>query len=200
MHKGYLDEFLLIYEALKAVFGFERVSMCVHEKDREWFSDYAERAGDLYAMLYVPNRYSLGQEKILIHHAIDIEVPWKVDTPDGNRRPGMPPDAGIIVNNSETLFNVYNALFLGKPTTTKFITDLRRGDGDEGLRGADRGLGDRDFAHRGRRRRELGAPLRGAGRAVPQRDGYRGARDGRRRLRQEHHERTLAHPERRNSI
>jgi Na+-translocating ferredoxin:NAD+ oxidoreductase RnfC subunit len=122
MHKGYLDEFLLIYEALKAVFGFERVSMCVHEKDREWFSDYAERAGDLYAMLYVPNRYSLGQEKILIHHAIDIEVPWKVDTPDGNRRPGMPPDAGIIVNNSETLFNVYNALFLGKPTTTKFIT------------------------------------------------------------------------------
>jgi electron transport complex protein RnfC len=60
MHKGYLDEFLLIYEALKAVFGFERVSMCVHEKDRKWFSDYAERAGDLYAMLYVPNRYSPG--------------------------------------------------------------------------------------------------------------------------------------------
>jgi len=122
MHKEYVDEFLLIYEALKAVFGFERISMCVHEKDREWFSDYAERAGELYDMLYVPNRYCLGQEKILIHHATDVEVPWKVDMPDGNRRPGMPPDVGIIMNNSETLFNVYNALFLGKPTTTKLIS------------------------------------------------------------------------------
>jgi Na+-translocating ferredoxin:NAD+ oxidoreductase RnfC subunit len=34
----------------------------------------------------------------------------------------MPPDAGIIVNNSETLLNVYNALFLGKPTTTKYLS------------------------------------------------------------------------------
>ena len=34
----------------------------------------------------------------------------------------MPPDVGIIVNNSETLLNVYNALFLGRPLTTKFFT------------------------------------------------------------------------------
>ncbi|MDQ3911999.1 MAG: proton-conducting membrane transporter [Actinomycetota bacterium] len=122
LHKEYLDAFLSVYEALKTIFGFERVSMCVHEKDREWFSEYAEHAEGLYDMLYVPNKYSLGQEKILIHHATDAEVPWRVDMPDGSRRPGMPPDAGIIVNNSETLFNVYNALFLGKPTTTKFVS------------------------------------------------------------------------------
>lgn len=124
MHKEYLDEFLWIYEALKAIFGFEQVSMCVHEKDREWFADYQEHADDsgLYDMRYVPDRYSLGQEKILIHHATDAEVPWRVEMPDGNRRPGMPPDVGIIMNNSETLFNVYRALFLGKPTTTKFIS------------------------------------------------------------------------------
>jgi Na+-translocating ferredoxin:NAD+ oxidoreductase RnfC subunit len=122
MHKEYLDEFLQVYEALKAIFGFEQVSMCVHEKDREWFADYQEHADGLYDMRYVPNRYSLGQEKILIHHATDVEVPWRVDMPDGNRRPGMPPDVGIIMNNSETLFNVYRALFLGKPVTTKFIT------------------------------------------------------------------------------
>ena len=124
MHKEYFDEFLLIYEALKAIFDFEQVSMCVHEKDREWFSEYQEPADDdgLYDMRYVPNKYSLGQEKILIHHATDAEVPWRVDMPDGNRRPGMPPDVGIIMNNSETLFNVYRALFLGKPTTTKFIS------------------------------------------------------------------------------
>ena len=122
MHKEYLNEFLQLYEALKAIFGFEQVSMCVHEKDWEWFAEYTEHTDDLYDMRYVPDRYSLGQEKILIHHATDAEVPWRVDTPDGNRRPGMPPDAGIIVNNSETLFNVYRALFLGKPVTTKFLS------------------------------------------------------------------------------
>ncbi len=126
VHKEYLNEFLLVYEALKIIFGFERVSMCVHEKDREWYADYQEHADDgangVYDVRYVPDGYSLGQEKILIRHATDTEVPWRVDMPDGSRRPGMPPDAGIIVNNSETLFNVYNALFLGKPTTTKFLS------------------------------------------------------------------------------
>ncbi len=132
MHKEYLDEFLLVYEALKTIFGFEQVSMCVHEKDREWFADYQEHAeGGLYDMCYVPNRYSLGEEKMLIHHATDTEVPWRVETSDGKRRPGMPLDVGILVNNSETLFNVYRALFLGRPVTTKFLqvygeeTDLK---------------------------------------------------------------------------
>jgi Na+-translocating ferredoxin:NAD+ oxidoreductase subunit C len=45
-----------------------------------------------------------------------------VDNPDGTRRPGMPPDVGKVVNNTESLLNVYNALFLGKPLTTKFFT------------------------------------------------------------------------------
>src|SRR5829696_738887 len=122
IHKEYLNEFLQLYEGLKAIFGFEQVSMCVHEKDREWFTDYQEHAeGGLYEMRYVPNRYSLGEEKMLIHHATDTEVPWRVETSDGERRPGMPLDAGIIVNNSETLLNVYRALFLGRPTTTKFL-------------------------------------------------------------------------------
>ncbi len=121
MHKEYLDEFLQLYEAMIAIFGFEQVSMCIHEKDEEWFSDYAEHAGDLYDMRYVPNTYASGEEKMLIRHATDTEVPWRVDTPDDNRRPGMPLDVGIIVNNSETLLNTYNALFLGRPTTTKFL-------------------------------------------------------------------------------
>ena len=34
----------------------------------------------------------------------------------------MPPDVGKVVNNSETLLNVYRALFLGKPTTTTVFT------------------------------------------------------------------------------
>jgi electron transport complex protein RnfC len=122
IHKEYLDEFLQLYEALKAIFGFEQIGMCVHEKDREWFADYAEHAGEaLYDMRYVPDTYAAGEEKMLIRYATDTEVPWRVDTSDGKRRPGMPLDVGIIVNNSETLLNVYRALFLGRPVTTKYF-------------------------------------------------------------------------------
>src|SRR5918999_718455 len=123
LHKEHLEEFLQVFEAMKAIFGFEQISLGVHEKDREWFADYAEHADDaVYDMRYVPNTYALGEEKTLIKHATDTKVPLFLDTPDGSRRPGMPPDVGKVVNNSETLLNIYNALFLGKPTTTKFFT------------------------------------------------------------------------------
>jgi Na+-translocating ferredoxin:NAD+ oxidoreductase RnfC subunit len=123
LHKEYIEEFLQVFEAMKAIFGFEQISLGVHEKDREWFADYAEHVDDgVYDIRYVPNTYALGEEKTLIKHSTDTRVPRFVDNPDGSRRPGMPPDVGIIVNNSETLLNVYNALFLGRPLTTKFFT------------------------------------------------------------------------------
>ena len=121
LHKQHLNEFLLVYEALKTVFGFDLVSMCVHEKDREWYAPYALRADGVYDFRVVPNEYALGEEKTLIKHATDKKVPRRVRTSDGKSRPGMPLDAGIIVNNTETLLNVYNALFLGRPVTTKFL-------------------------------------------------------------------------------
>ncbi|MGI8860357.1 MAG: proton-conducting membrane transporter [Rubrobacteraceae bacterium] len=123
LHKEYLEEFLLIFEAMKAIFGFEQISLGVHEKDREWFADYQEHADDgVYDMRYVPNTYALGEEKTLVKHSTESRVPRFVDNPDGTRRPGMPPDVGKVVNNTETLLNVYRALFLGKPLTTKFFT------------------------------------------------------------------------------
>jgi electron transport complex protein RnfC len=121
VHREYFDEFLEVYEAVKAIFGIEQIIMGVHQKDREWFADYAKHADGLYEMRYVPDKYALGEEKTLIKHATDKKVPRRVDMPDGSRRPGLPLDVGIIVNNSETLLNVYNAFFLGKPVTTKFL-------------------------------------------------------------------------------
>jgi Na+-translocating ferredoxin:NAD+ oxidoreductase subunit C len=123
LHKEYLEEFLLVFEAMKEIFGFEQISLGVHEKDREWFAEYQEHAADgVYDVRYVPNTYALGEEKTLVKHSTESRVPRFVDNPDGTRRPGMPPDVGKIVNNSESLLNVYNALFLGKPLTTKFFT------------------------------------------------------------------------------
>jgi Na+-translocating ferredoxin:NAD+ oxidoreductase subunit C len=123
LHKEYLEEFLQVLEAMKAIFGFEQISLGVHEKDREWFADYAEHTGDgVYDIRYVPNTYALGEEKTLVKHATETRVPRFVDNPDGTRRPGMPPDVGKVVNNTEALLNVYKALFLGKPLTTKFFS------------------------------------------------------------------------------
>jgi Na+-translocating ferredoxin:NAD+ oxidoreductase RnfC subunit len=121
VHRRYLDRFLRLFEAMKAIFGIEQIRMGVHEKDREWFADYAERADGLFDMAYVPDKYALGEEKTLIKHATDKRVPRRVEMPGGSRRPGLPLDVGIIVNNTETLLNVYNALFLGRPVTTKFL-------------------------------------------------------------------------------
>ena len=122
LHKEHLDEFLLLFEAMKTIFGFEQITLGVHEKDREWYAEYQEHAGDVYDVRYVPDTYALGEEKTLVKHSTESRVPRFVDNPDGTRRPGMPPDIGKVVNNTETLLNVYRALFLGRPLTTKFFT------------------------------------------------------------------------------
>jgi Na+-translocating ferredoxin:NAD+ oxidoreductase RnfC subunit len=123
LHKEYLEEFLQVFDAMKTIFGFEQISLAVHEKDREWFAEYQDHASDgVYDVRYVPNTYALGEEKTLVKHSTESRVPRFVNNPDGTRRPGMPPDVGKLVNNTESLLNVYNALFLGKPLTTKFFT------------------------------------------------------------------------------
>jgi Na+-translocating ferredoxin:NAD+ oxidoreductase subunit C len=125
VHREYFDEFLELFDAMKTIFGIEHVIMGVHFKDEEWFSLYKEQANGLYSVSLVPDKYSMGEEKTLIKNIFNEDkekwVPRRVEMPDGNKRPGLPLDAGHIVNNSETLLNIYNALFLGKPVTTKFL-------------------------------------------------------------------------------
>jgi electron transport complex protein RnfC len=125
VHREYFDEFLELYEAIKAIFGIERIIMGVHFKDEEWFSRYDENADGLYEVVHVPDKYSMGEEKTLIKNIFSEDkekwVPRRVEMPDGSKRPGLPLDAGHLVNNSETLLNMYNALFLGKPVTTKYL-------------------------------------------------------------------------------
>ena len=118
VHREFFDQFMELFEAMKAIFGIENVIMGVHFKDEEWFSRYDENANGLYSVIHVPDKYSMGEEKTLIKNMFyeDKEkwVPRRVELPDGNKRPGLPLDAGHIVNNSETLLNIYNALFLGQ--------------------------------------------------------------------------------------
>jgi Na+-translocating ferredoxin:NAD+ oxidoreductase RnfC subunit len=125
LHREYFDEFLELFDVMKTIFGIENVIMGVHFKDEDWFSRYKESANGLYEVSLVPDKYSMGEEKTLIKNIFNEDkgkwVPRRVDMPDGSKRPGLPLDAGHIVNNSETLLNIYNALFFGKPVTTKFL-------------------------------------------------------------------------------
>ena len=125
LHQEYYDEFLELFEAMKVVFGIEKIILGVHFKDEEWFSRYLENANGLYGYSLVPDKYSMGEEKTLIKNIFNEDkerwVPRRVEMPDGSKRPGRPYDAGHIVQNTETLLNIYNALFLGKPVTTKFV-------------------------------------------------------------------------------
>ena len=125
VHRDYFEEFLELYEAMKEVFGIEQIIMGVHFKDEEWFSRYDEHSDGLYEVIHVPDKYSMGEEKTLIKNMFyeDREkwVPRRIEMDGGAKRPGLPLDAGHVVNNSETLLNIYNALFLGKPVTTKFL-------------------------------------------------------------------------------
>src|ERR687898_1744942 len=125
LHREYFDEFLELFDVLKTIFGIERVIMGVHFKDEEWFSRYDENTDGLYEVVHVPDKYSMGEEKTLIKNIFNEDkgkwVPRRVELPDGNKRPGLPLDAGHIVNNTETLLNIYNAFFLGKPVTTKYL-------------------------------------------------------------------------------
>ncbi len=125
VHREYFDRFIELFEAMKTIFGVERVIMGVHFKDEEWFGRYKEEANGLYDVSLVPDKYSMGEEKTLIKNIFSDDkgkwVPRRVEMPDGSKRPGLPLDAGHIVNNSETLLNIYNVWFLGKPVTTKFL-------------------------------------------------------------------------------
>src|SRR3712207_3674292 len=106
LHREYFDEFLELYDVMKTIFGIERVIMGVHFKDEEWFSRYDESTDGLYEVVHVPDKYSMGEEKTLIKNIFYEDkgkwVPRRVELPDGNKRPGLPLDAGHIVNNSRS--------------------------------------------------------------------------------------------------
>lgn len=63
-------------------------------------------------IFYSGDFYPAGDEQILVY-----EITGKVVPPGG-----IPLMVGAVVNNVETVYNVYNALFEEKPVTEKFIT------------------------------------------------------------------------------
>lgn len=104
---SHADEFELILNALKEIFGFEKIYIGAKEKDRARLAPLERR----FNIAYTPSLYGMGEERWLTKSITGIEIPLGK----------YPPEFGVTVNNVETVYNMYRALFLGKPVTQKYI-------------------------------------------------------------------------------
>jgi len=111
--RRYPEEFAALFRALKELLGFGEVILAVKWRYRGWMGDLEALSHDgTFEIRYLGDAYGLGAERALIHELVDRRLP-----------PGSHPiDLGIVVNNVETLYNVYRALFVGRPVITKFLT------------------------------------------------------------------------------
>ncbi len=109
--------------------GFERILIAPKYKDRNWFLDLEQTTGavihdcrkkhrinpgelpDPILFTYTDNQYEFGKEQALIMACCGIRVGGKE----------LPIDRGFVVNNTETLFNVYQVLANGEPVTSKYL-------------------------------------------------------------------------------
>ncbi len=103
------DQFAEVFEALKTIFGFKRVVIGAKEKDKEKLEPL--RASHGFDIAYTPSQYGYGEEHWLTKVITGIDLP----------KSKLPAVAGVIVNNVETLYNMYLALFENQPVTQKYL-------------------------------------------------------------------------------
>jgi Na+-translocating ferredoxin:NAD+ oxidoreductase RnfC subunit len=103
------EAFVEIFAALKKIFGFEQIFIGAKEKDKKLLEPLREKYG--FDIRYTPSIYGMGEEKWLTKAVTGMEVP-----------PGkIPLHVGVTVNNVETVYNMYRAIFQGQPVTEKYL-------------------------------------------------------------------------------
>jgi len=103
------EAFVKIFEFMKETFGFEEIIIGAKEKDKERLDKLADQYG--FDCRYTPSIYGMGEERWLTKDVTGIEVP-----PDK-----IAPQMGVTVNNVETLYNMYRAVFEDAPVTEKYL-------------------------------------------------------------------------------
>jgi Na+-translocating ferredoxin:NAD+ oxidoreductase RnfC subunit len=106
---SYADQIKETLEMLKRIFGFERIVIGAKEKDKEMLDPLAQSHG--FELYYTPSTYGYGEERWLTKAVTGREVPGKQ----------LPATVGVTVNNVETIFNMYRALFEEQPVTDKYL-------------------------------------------------------------------------------
>lgn len=102
-----------VFDYLDRCFSMDVAIIGVEEVAEPYTEELEELAQDLakFSIGYIEPKYKYGQERALCKALLGIEIPAS----------DIPPDHGIVVNNNETLWNVYKAVFLAEPVTTKFL-------------------------------------------------------------------------------
>lgn len=118
----YTDYYLMSEEMAKIISAAELVidacgmregflSLKEHIAKRLSLKD-GELIGNRVRVKVLPDVYPMGDEIVLIYETVNRVV-----------EPGaLPITAGVIVNNVETLYNIYNAAYGGTPVTEKWLT------------------------------------------------------------------------------
>lgn len=107
------EAFVNLFEWLRHVFTFDAIILAAEEVAKPYMTDLetlAKRLQD-FSVAYVEPKYKYGQEKALCEAVMGLHMGQKE----------IPPKYGIIVNNDETLFNMYRAIFRDRPVITKFL-------------------------------------------------------------------------------
>ncbi len=82
--------------------------------------DAATATAKGYEIAVVPNRYPMGAEKILAEHVLGISIaPIEI-----------PAEKGILIMNVQTLYAIYEAVYLSRPASSRLVTvaDLATGE------------------------------------------------------------------------
>ncbi|PSG96436.1 hypothetical protein BRD56_10550 [Thermoplasmatales archaeon SW_10_69_26] len=101
-----------VFDYLDACFSMDVAIIGAEEVAKPYLEELQELAEDLrkFSVGYFEPKYKYGEERALCRELLGWEIPAS----------DLPIDHGIVVNNNETLWNVYNAVFRAEPVTTKF--------------------------------------------------------------------------------
>jgi Na+-translocating ferredoxin:NAD+ oxidoreductase RnfC subunit len=103
------DAFVKIFATLKEIFGYERIVIGAKDKDKTLLDALAAKYS--WEVAYTPSIYGMGEERWLTKAVTGQEVP-------SNK---IPLHVGVTVNNVETVYNMYRAIFENQPVTFKYF-------------------------------------------------------------------------------
>ena len=111
--KQHIREVVAGAEMIAGALGIKRVIFAVKEHTSHGLGlTGGQVLGELTTVHLLPNMYPMGDEITLIYEATGRLVPPS----------SLPISVGVIVFNTETVYNLYRAATLGEPVTEKWLT------------------------------------------------------------------------------
>lgn len=106
------EAFIDVLTWMRRTFGMERIVIAAETVAKPYMTQLEALAPDHdLEVAYIEPIYKFGQERALCREVLGVPIPPK-ERPDQH---------GIIVNNVESVFNVYRAAFRKRPVRTKFL-------------------------------------------------------------------------------